>query len=124
MKPFGYHLMVDCYNCNIRKIDDITLCYDFLVSLVDYLEMHKQAPPFIFRTPEEYEDKIGLSGWIPLVESGISIHTLTKERFVSIDIYSCKEFDRKGVSSFVNEFVEADKLEENFVLRGIEYYKK
>ena len=39
--------------------------------------MEKQAPPSIFRSDAtRFPDKAGLSGWVPLIESSIVIHTL------------------------------------------------
>lgn len=75
--PFGYHLMLDCYECNGEILDDIGRCYDYLEKLVDIVGVTKQSQPYVFRTPEGFEGKEGLSGWVPLVESGISVHTLT-----------------------------------------------
>ena len=122
--PFGYHLMIDCYNCNKKIIDSISNCYDFLDQLVDYINMTKQAPPYIFRTPKEYIVKSGLSGGVPLVESGISILTLTKKQFVSIDVYSCSQFSIEKVKKFVSIFFKTTDLELNFVQRGTKYYQK
>ena len=75
---FGFELLLDLYDCRPGVCDDLTLCYQFLDEIVDYLGMEKQAPPNIFRTPDlRFPDKAGLSGWAPLVESSVVIHTLT-----------------------------------------------
>ena len=75
---FGYELLLDLYDCRQGVCDDLTLCYQFLDEIVDYLGMEKQGPPSIFRTDElRFPDKAGLSGWVPLVESSIVIHTLS-----------------------------------------------
>ncbi len=123
-KPFGYSLMLDLYDCREGVSDDITFCYDFLEKLVEFLKMQKQSPPFIFRTDAKmYEDKAGLSGWVPLVESGIQIHTLTLKNFISIDIYSCGKFSEQDVEEFTKKHFEPKKVEKRFVNRGIEYHK-
>jgi S-adenosylmethionine/arginine decarboxylase-like enzyme len=123
-KPFGYSFMLDLYDCKEGVADNITLCYDFLEQLVVFLKMQKQSPPYIFRTDaKKYADKAGLSGWVPLVESGIQIHTLTLKNFISIDIYSCGKFEPELVEEFTKRFFEPKKVEKRFTHRGIDYHK-
>lgn len=115
---FGFHLMLDGYRCDPARLDDLTACYDFLDRLVAELGVIKQSQPYLFRTPEQFVDKRGLSGWVPLVESGISLHTLTESRFVSLDVYSCRAFDNYRVVACMQEFFRPASLDANFVLRG------
>ncbi|MEK7166671.1 MAG: S-adenosylmethionine decarboxylase, partial [Patescibacteria group bacterium] len=85
-KPFGYSLLLDLYGCKRRLCDDMNDSYEFLNKLVSFLKMHKQSEPTLVRTDHvKYPDKRGLSGWVPLVESGIQIHTLTVKDFITID---------------------------------------
>ena len=82
---FGYQLLLDLYGCKPGVCDDLSLCYQFLDDMVTELGMEKQAPPNIFRSDEKrFPDKAGLSGWAPLIESSIVIHTLTPKNFISI----------------------------------------
>ncbi len=121
---FGFQLLLDLYDCRPGVCDDLALCYRFLDEVVGYLGMEKQAPPNIFRTPDErFPDKAGLSGWAPLVESSVVIHTLTPKNFISIDIYCCKEFDVNKAKLFVRKFFSPKRMDEQFILRGVDYYK-
>lgn len=115
---FGIHLMLDCYDCAAEVLDDITACYDFLDQLVEVIGAVKQTQPYVFRTPPEFVGKQGLSGWVPIVESGISVHTLTESRFVSLDVYSCKRFDNDLIISSTADFLQPHKISANLVLRG------
>ena len=122
---FGFQFLLDLYNCKPGACDDIALCYKFLDEIVGYLGMEKQAPPYIFRSPDEkFPDKAGLSGWAPLIESSIVIHTLTPKDFISIDIYCCKKFNIKRAKDFVIKFFSPQKLDSHYIVRGIDYYKK
>jgi len=122
---FGYHLMLDLYGCNPEFTGNLEKCYKFLDELPTKIGMHKQSPPFIFYTDnEKYPDKAGLSGWVPVVESGISIHTLTPTNFISIDVYSCKKFDPKIIEKTIRDFFQPQEMEINYVLRGKRYEKK
>ena len=122
--PFGYQLLLDLYDCKKGVADDLGLCYEFLEQIVKVLKVEPQSPPFIFRTDgSRYPDKAGLSGWIPLVESGIQIHTLTPKDFISIDIYSCRKFDNEPVKAFVKSYFAPKKMDEQFLERGLDYHK-
>ncbi len=120
---FGRSLHVDFYGVSRELCDDLRFCYDLLDDLTARLGMHKQAPPFIFRSPDvEFPDKAGLSGWVPLIESGISIHTLTLTGFVSIDIYTCGCLDAEEAVRYLNNRLGADRIERQYLVRGAAYY--
>lgn len=122
-RSFGYHLMLDLYRCDPNKVGDLNSCYRYLDELPRRIGMDKQSPPFIFFTDaEKYPDKAGLSGWVPVVESGISIHTLSETNFISIDVYSCLEFDLEEVTRYTVDYFKPEKVEDQFVYRGKEYY--
>jgi len=121
---YGFHLMLDCYQCDPEKLNNIDACYSFLDMLVDKIGMHKQTQPYVFRTPDSFKGQQGLSGWVPIVESGISIHTLTETEFVSLDIYSCRRFDIQKIISFTQQFFNPGEIETNFVLRGQKYSRE
>jgi len=124
-KAFGFQLLLDLYDCKEGVCDDLALGYKFLDEVVGYLGMEKQAPPNIFFTdPTHFPDKAGLSGWAPLVESSVVIHTLSVKNFISIDIYCCKQFDVSKAKSFVRRFFSPRRLDEQFLFRGVDYYSE
>jgi S-adenosylmethionine/arginine decarboxylase-like enzyme len=126
MKPFGWELLLDLYDCKPETINDLRLCYDFLESVVKLLGVQKQSPPFIFQSPPEFKDKVGLSGWIPLIESGIQLHTLQAKNFVSIDYYTCSDYYRKTEKKLINfakSVFKPKRLTPILLFRGTNYYK-
>lgn len=123
LQPFGYLLALDLYGCKQGAADNLGLCYDFLEKLVDLLEMTKQSPPFLFRSPEGFPDKAGLSGWVPLIESGIQIHTLIPKNFISIDIYCCRKFHSGKVLKFARSIFHPREVEMKKIARGLKYHE-
>ena len=124
-KVFGYQLLLDLYGCKPGTCDDLSLCYQFLDDTVGHLGMEKQAPPNIFRSDAtRFPDKAGLSGWAPLIESSIVIHTLTPKDYISIDIYCCKSFDREKAKNICRKFFSPKRIDEQYIERGLEYYKQ
>src|SRR3989338_9126433 len=123
-KAFGYELLLDLYDCTPGVCDDLALCYKFLDEIVDYLGMEKQAPPNIFFTDgKRFPDKAGLSGWAPLVDSSVVIHTLSPKNYISFDIYCCNDFKSEKPKAFPRRFFSPKRVDAQFVLRGIDYYK-
>ncbi|HIH11312.1 TPA: hypothetical protein HA241_03925 [Candidatus Woesearchaeota archaeon] len=122
-RVFGYELLLDCYDCKKGTCDDLTLCYNFLDKLVDFIGMDKQEEPTIFRTDaKRFPGKDGLSGWVPLAQSSIVIHTLSKHNFISLDVYTCGNLDGKKVVTFVKRYFKPKKIENQFLERGLHYY--
>jgi len=122
---FGYHLMLDIYGCDEKNMTDFDVCYAFLNKLPEIIQTNKQSEPFLVKTDGvKFPDKAGFSGWVPLVESGISIHTLDPMRFISIDVYTCKKLTPEKIAAikkYTDEIFHPTDWEEKFVLRGEKY---
>ena len=122
-RVFGYELLLDCYECKPEVCGELDHCYSYLDKMVDFIGMKKQAPPSIFRTDRKsFPDKAGLSGWVPLADSSIVIHTLSEKRYISVDIYSCKPYNREKAEAFTRRYFEPKRIERQFILRGKHYY--
>ncbi len=123
-QAFGYQLLLDLYGCKEGVCDDLTLCYQFLDDIVGALGMEKQSPPNIFRSDGvRFPDKAGLSGWVPLIESSIVIHTLTPKKFISIDVYCCRNFSIDMAKKMCQDFFGPERIDAEFIERGIDYHK-
>jgi S-adenosylmethionine/arginine decarboxylase-like enzyme len=70
---------------------------------------------------ELYADKAGVSGWVPLIESGIQIHSMEPKRFITLDVYSCNKFDKGIILDYARECFGFDEHEETFFERGKRY---
>lgn len=122
---FGPHLTLDLYGCNEKKLSDINFIYRILDELPELMEMHKISPPqIVFHkgNPDSF-DKGGISAFVLIAESHISIHTFIGYGFASIDIFSCKPFDKDKIRDYLIKAFEAKKVEENFIERGKEFPK-
>jgi len=121
---FGHQLLLDLYECKAGVCEDLNLNYRFLDEMVERLGMEKQAPPNIFRSDAvRFPDKAGLSGWVPLIESSIVIHTLTPRNFISVDIYCCRAFDVQKAQEVCHQFFAPKKIDAQSIERGLHYYE-
>jgi S-adenosylmethionine decarboxylase len=123
---FGPHLMLDCYGCNENKLKDLKFVLKFLNDLPDLIGMHKIAEPFAISYPGNPNsfDKGGISAFVIIAESHISIHTFPFQRYISVDIFSCKHFDVDKATEFIVKSFEAKKIEKKLFNRGSEFPKE
>lgn len=121
-KPFGLHLMMDMYDCGPESLNDEKLVKNLLNTLPEELGMHKLIDPVVlFAKPNGIKDPGGWSGFVMIQESHISIHTFIKRRFVTIDVYSCKEFDPKPIIQKFKKIFQTNNAEVDVVVRGKKY---
>ena len=119
---FGPHLTLDLSECDPRKLSDLSHVYDLLDELPDVIGMHKITPPytFIYR-PSENPSEWGVSGFVIIAESHISIHTFPDRNAAFVDIFSCKQFDLNRAMNYVVSTLEASKADKKLSARGKEY---
>lgn len=118
---FGPHLMIEANGCNFEKLTDIKLLTDLLDKLPIKMDMTKVMPPYVFEYKGEVPDDWGLSGIVIIAESHLAIHTFPDKGFITVDIFSCKDFD---VKMAVNEIVatyQPKTWDEQLIMRGREF---
>ena len=122
---FGPHLTLDLYGCDKDSLNDHEKIYKLLDELPGMIGMHKFSDPNVTQIPkmENSFDQGGVTGFVILVESHITIHTFPADQFASIDIFSCKKFDAKFASEYLVGFFSAEKAERNVKRRGREFVK-
>lgn len=120
---FGQHLMVDGYGSDRDKLTDINYIYDFLSNYPAEIEMTKIMPPYVFRYSGVRPEDWGISGFVLIAESHISIHTFPEKRYLSLDIFSCKEFDGQKAIEDVKRLFSLEKIEIRNLERGLEFPK-
>lgn len=120
---FGEHLTIDGYGGDAEKLNDKEVVFCCLNELPKLLGMSKLSEPQVFFAPENNgKDPGGWSGFIVVGESHISIHTFPLRRFVSIDVYSCKNgMNQSLIENYFKEKFTLQEIEKNFIRRGIKY---
>ena len=85
---------------------------NFLYDLVKEIEMQVLIDPVL-----KFSHNLAWTGLVGIVTSHISFHYWTVERYLQLDIYSCKEFDVKKVKIFLDKFWFASKQKILFINR-------
>ena len=107
-RAFGHHLTLDGYGCSYEQLTNLDLIYQFL----DH---------YVFKYHGKVPEDWGLSGFVLIAESHISIHTFPERRYLSLDIFSCKEFDHDQAVAYAAELFGITRYEKNLLDRGLEF---
>lgn len=120
---FGEHVTIDGYEGSPERLNDENVVHTALTELCDALRMHPLMEPIVIPAPDNHiKDPGGWSGFVIIAESHISIHTFPRRRFVSADVYTCKNgIDQAFVIDFFKEKFELEDVETHFVKRGLKY---
>lgn len=87
------HLIIDGY-CNNREIlQDEDSLRGWLESYPSEIGMTRISAPFVLKYMGDKLEDWGISGFVFIAESHISVHTFVELCYVNIDIFSCKDFD-------------------------------
>lgn len=118
------HLITDGYQCPKKKLQDLELIYSFLDSFPRAIGMSKITPPHVVKYIGEKQEDWGISGFILIAESHISIHTFPERKFFNIDVFSCKEFNSDDAINYIKEYFKPKHLKTVVHKRGLEYQKR
>lgn len=100
---FGLHLMFDGYDADPSRLADADALARLLQDAPARLGMHAIAPAVVVSVgPMNAKDPGGVSGFVLIAESHISFHTFPARRFVTADVYTCRdEIDRPAVEALL-----------------------
>ncbi|WP_299113796.1 adenosylmethionine decarboxylase [uncultured Winogradskyella sp.] len=108
----GTHITWDVYNCNADTLSFISTVKKVLHAIVEELQLSKVNESF-----KQFEP-IGVTGFILLEESHVSIHTWPEHEFAAVDIFSCKPFDAKKIQDLLMGSFGSDKVVIKQIERG------
>ena len=89
------HLVIDGYGGDTAKMWDAELVRQFLTDYPDSLGMTRITDPRVLDYQAPKPEDSGVSGFVIIAESHISIHTFPEKSYVNIDIFSCRAFDHE-----------------------------
>ena len=115
------HLVIDGYGGDIDKMWDEDLVLDFLYEYPDSLEMTRITEPKVLKYDAPKSEDSGVSGFVIIAESHISIHTFPRKNYVNIDIFSCRPFDHERALEAVKDLFALTEVKTWLLDRGLEW---
>lgn len=106
---YGPHLIMEAYGCPAANLDKMDYIYRVLDDYPSLINMTKIMPPHVQKYLDPGNSIWGISGFVMIAESHISIHTYPEKGFFVMDIFSCKEFNVElAVALAVEKFMPVD----------------
>jgi S-adenosylmethionine decarboxylase len=120
-EAFGLHLTLDGYGCSRQALADLNGIYGFLEQAPAWIGMTRIMPPYVFKYTGKVLEDWGLSGFVLIAESHISIHTFPERGYLSLDIFSCRAFDTLAAGEAAVRHFGIQRQEVQVLDRGLEF---
>ncbi len=115
------HLVIDGYGGDVEKMWDQELVRDFLDKFPSKLAMTPITEPKVLKYIGDNVEDAGVSGFVIIAESHISIHTFPYRQYVNIDIFSCKSFDDQRALAEAKQLFDLTDVKTWLLDRGLEW---
>src|SRR5438105_12273411 len=110
--------MLELYACDREVFGNEPLIRRALNEYPARVGMEKVSPVHLDDIETSNPLDAGLSGFVVIAQSHISMHAWLEYGEVDIDICSCKEFSQEDAITFAREMFQTDDVEAHFVVRG------
>ncbi len=120
-ESFGVHLILDLSECDLTKLRDLNHIYDMLDSLPHLLGMQKITQPYVFKYCGKVPEDKGITGFVIIAESHISIHTFEEKGYAFVDAFSCTCFDCEKAQAYIVEALSSQKVMSASITRGRDF---
>ena len=114
-------LLIDGVCNSAGSLDSEYRVLTFLQRVPDYIGMTTISDPKVQRYKGTNPLDWGLSGFVLIAESHISVHTFPGRKHINIDVFSCKKFDVDKVIEYAIRLFSIDVVTTNILERGLEY---
>ena len=115
------HVIIDGYGGDPEQLADENVVRAILDRYPEEIGMTKIAPPVVVRYRGSNRQDWGLSGYVLIAESHISLHTFPERCLIWADIFSCKEFDAAPLVDDLKARFRLRQMQVNILERGLEY---
>ena len=116
------HLIIDGYSGNAQKMQDVDFIYQLLDAYPSQIGMTKISPPKVSKYIGSKAEDWGISAFVLIAESHISIHTFPERSYINIDIFSCKEFNAEQAIRDLQQKFGLAEVRSYILNRGLEYH--
>ena len=91
---------------------DRSIIENYFIGITEHLQLKMYGEPIIFSPGGEgKEENQGYDAFVPLIDSGISVYIWSSSKFLSLIIYTCKDFDEQKAIEFTNNFRKLHEIE-------------
>ncbi|MFA5986092.1 MAG: adenosylmethionine decarboxylase [Parcubacteria group bacterium] len=118
-KPDGFHFLIEFFGCDIEQINDVNFWKQVLHASIEGTTM-ESLHDFFF----EFEPQ-GITGYLLLSSSHISIHTWPENNYVVCDVFTCAiEAETERAVQYLKEHITYECVEIKKIQRGYRVARK
>ena len=119
----GWHLTLDGYGGDPARLGNPELVRTWLDTLPETLGMTKLIEPCLVEVGARSEkDPGGVTGFVLIAQSHLSLHTFPRRGFVSADVFTCQDhLDHEPIRQSLIETFRLGDVESNLIVRGTRY---
>ncbi len=112
------HVMIDVYDCDADLLASEPFLHSVLNDYPDVIGMEKVSSVVLrdIKTSEPLDD--GMSGFVIIATSHVSLHAWPPYGMVNLDIFSCEPFEVETVVNFAKERFQTENVEIHAVERA------
>lgn len=115
------HVVIDGYGGDPDQLADESAVRAILEQYPEAMGMTKIAPPTVVRYQGDKREDWGLSGFVMIAESHVSIHTFPARGLVWMDVFSCKGFDESPILDDLRTRFRLTDMRVGRLERGLEF---
>lgn len=114
----GIHIILDLKGCkNLEKLSNLNFIESFLLRLVKITKMKAITKPKVLYYKHEQKEESGITGFIIISDSHISIHTYPFKKSLYLDLFSCRNFGFKKIIDYTKRIFEPKKSTNRLIRR-------
>jgi S-adenosylmethionine decarboxylase len=114
------HVIIDGYGGDPDQLSDENVVRVILDEVPDLMGMSKITQPKVLRYVGSKPEDWGVSGFVMIAESHISMHTFPERRLIWADVFSCKDFDPTPVLEAIKARFSLRKMDVQSIPRNLE----
>jgi S-adenosylmethionine decarboxylase len=115
------HLTIDGFGGDRERLSSESLVRSLLDTYPAEINMTKISEPFVLQYSGEKPEDWGVTGFVIIAESHISVHTFPDRGYVWVDIFSCKEFEADGALDRIVDTFALTHVTTDIHDRGLEF---
>ncbi len=114
MKALGRQLLVELYNCDDDRINDIGAVEEAMIEAV------RRSGATIVNSEFHEFSPYGISGVVVIAESHVSIHTWPEYNYAAVDVFTCGDhIDPWKIQDALQQYLKSDTASSMEIKRGM-----
>jgi S-adenosylmethionine decarboxylase len=117
---FGWHLTLDGYRGDPARLGAVEVIRGWLEAMPAALGMDQLLAPCLVEVgPRNPKDSGGVTGFVLVAQSHLSVHTFPRRHFLCADVFTCQDrLDDEGIRRSLIETFGLGEVETNLFARG------